>query len=135
MSDKTKVVQERRRFLRLPQRTKVEFKKLAFPLDTKGLISSRTKNLSGGGLLFETRERLKSKTILQMKIYLSERKTIPSVVEVVRSKKIKKGEYETAIKFLNLFEDDAERLVDFVERKARQYMERSDESFKKTQNV
>ena len=128
-----KEVKEKRQFLRIPKNSKVTYNELRYPADESGEKNTSMKNLSAGGVLFNAGESIG--TVLKIDItaqgwekhhpgFLKIEKTslsrpITAIGEVVRSKEfLKNKEYEIAVKFINIYEDDLKALTGYIEKRS-----------------
>ena len=124
---------DKREYFRLPEESKVSFKPLEFPLGERPARESTVKDLSGGGILLESKTLYELGTILQLQINLegwyrhrssffkstAEKATEPlSVIgEVVRIEKFDDETYDIGVKFTNVYDDDQKSLLKFINSK------------------
>jgi hypothetical protein len=113
---------ERRRFLRLPLEIKVHFKALKEgALDVKGLKPARARNLSTGGVLFSSPQKMAANQVLQMRLnFLRSGKPVEmaAIARVARCQKAKAG-YNVGVEFLQVYSEDLKVLENFINRKAK----------------
>lgn len=113
---------ERRRFIRLPVEIKVKFKPIEELIDTRGLKPARVKNLSTGGILFHSDKKLGNDSVLQLKLDFARGKSsygLAAIGRVVRCSKLKNGQYNIGVQFLEIYPDDLNLLNGFIETKSR----------------
>jgi hypothetical protein len=130
-----KVKGEKREFLRIPKESQVRYHELKYPSDESNAENTTIKNLSGGGLLFTAGKNIGIGTVLQLDITAqgwekhhpgflkvgetSISKPITAVGQVIRSDEtVKNVEYDIAIKFVNIYEDDLRALIGYIEKQA-----------------
>jgi c-di-GMP-binding flagellar brake protein YcgR len=130
-----KKVKERRQFLRIPKESKVTYHELKYPSFESDIRNTSMKNLSAGGVLFRAKEKIDVGIILEIDITAqgwekhhpgflkveatSISKPITAIGEVIRSEEILKNkEYEIAVKFINIYEDDLKALTGYIEKKS-----------------
>jgi c-di-GMP-binding flagellar brake protein YcgR len=126
-------LRERRRFQRVPEKITVKANIVTFPANQSTCVHANSRNLSEGGILLRLDTQFDTGTILEVKIALPDwRKDHPgldmrseesdkfpftAVCRVVRSRKV--GElFETAVRFLNIEEDDYRALRDYLKRQS-----------------
>ncbi len=124
---------ERRQFERIPKEVTVKANMVTYPINETEFSDGRSKNLSAGGILLQLNSEFNAGAILQVKITLPGwRKNHPgfikvtensigspftAVCEVVRSKKI--GDiFETAVRFINIDEDDYKALLGYLKKQS-----------------
>lgn len=124
---------ERRQFERIPKEVTVKANMVTYPINETGFSDGKSKNLSAGGILLQLNSEFNAGAILQVKITLPGwRKNHPgfikvtensigspftAVCEVVRSKKI--GDiFETAVRFINIDEDDYKALLGYLRKQS-----------------
>ncbi len=128
---------EKRRFKRLPKKSKVRYKIIEFSDKEKPIKEAIYKNVGGGGILFETDEMLPIGTILKVEFDLqgwhkffpgfikpeqtSISEPIVAVAQVVRVEEIEKNKkYEIGIKFVNIDEFHQRSVIEFIESKMKE---------------
>jgi len=125
-------MKERRKFSRAGKNSVVEFKELEFPLTEKDYSNSNIKNISGNGLLFESKNKFDIGASLHLKISLigwdkdrpgfnikaPSSPLLPPVSvigTVVRIEEVKKDSlYDIGIKFTNIDKDDEAGIISFL---------------------
>lgn len=124
---------EKREFLRIPKESQVKYHELKYPPDGNGKKNTVIKNLSGGGMLFTASENIKTGTVLQLDITAqgwekhhpgflkveetSISKPITAIGQVIRSDEtVKNVEYDIAVKFVDIYEDDLRALIGYIEK-------------------
>lgn len=86
-------------------------------IDYEPEIAGITKNMSAGGLLFNTSENLNIGTIIDLTLELKEEMPIQCLAKVVRIKEIVSNkEYDTAVYFLDLPNSERARLNRYIAR-------------------
>jgi hypothetical protein len=87
--------------------------------DSPGVIPV---NISGSGLRFAVRERMKAKEVLAVRIVLPLTPPVPVVFlgEVRRVRKKRDGEFEIAVKFMIIDELDREKIVHYTFKRMRE---------------
>jgi c-di-GMP-binding flagellar brake protein YcgR len=131
-SAKKKAV-EKREYFRLPEEFKLTFRPLEFPLGKHPAKESKLKDVSGGGMLIESKEAYEMGTILQLEINLegwykhrssffkstTEKANEPLTVigEVVRIEKFDDNTYDIGIRFTNVYDDDHTSLIKYINSK------------------
>jgi hypothetical protein len=115
---------DRRLFIRMDSVVNIRYKVVkASPIREIAKKSAEftvTKNISAGGLLFISKERLPISTILELKIELPEEKHVECLARVVREEEIDNEKMlEVAVCFLDLSASDRSRLEKFVVKEAR----------------
>lgn len=124
---------DKREFFRLPEEFKVTFKPLEFPLGDRPVKESTVKDVSAGGILFESKVYYELGTVLQLEVNLEgwyrhrssffkstkEKALEPlSVIgEVVRVEKFDDDTYDIGVKFTNVYDDDQKSLLKFINSK------------------
>lgn len=119
---KKAAVKERRKFIRLPVEIKVKFKHLDSLIDTKGLKPARTRDLSTGGILFNSPVRMTKGDTLQLKLDFTRGKSkydLAAIGRVVRCGTLKNGQYNIGVQFLEIYPDDLGLLKGYIEKKTR----------------
>ncbi|MBI4911315.1 MAG: PilZ domain-containing protein [Acidobacteria bacterium] len=120
---------ERRQFRRIPLEAKVGFQEITFSKEPQ-TGSSVYRDVSGGGLLLNSPNPAALGTLLKLEVRLpgwgrhqsafgpsAERdlKPLVAVGEVVRLEALEDGNFELGVKFLNVYPDDLEALLRFIE--------------------
>lgn len=120
---------ERRQYKRIPMGAEVGFQELSFS-KIMAIANSIYKNMSGGGLLLTSSREYCIGTLLKLELSIpgwgkhqsgfgptSDRDGRPLVAigQVVRVEEMDNGEYELGIKFLNVYPDDLDALLKFIE--------------------
>lgn len=130
--DMARVKAERRKFLRIPKESKVRYHELKYPMAKRDIKNTKSKNVGGGGILFSSGKYIDTGTILKIDITAqgwekyrpgffkggetSVSKPITVIGEVIRSKEaVKNKEYDTAVRFINIHEDDLRGLIGYIE--------------------
>jgi c-di-GMP-binding flagellar brake protein YcgR len=125
---------DRRRFQRIPKEVAVKANIVTFPFDESACVAAKSRNLSEGGILLRLNAKFDPGTILLVNITLPDwRKDYPGIsrtsgsckavpftatCKVVRSRKV--GDiFETAVRFLNIEEDDYQALHKYMKRQIR----------------
>ena len=104
---------ERREYVRISVELSLEYRFLAPEEYKYEVISgSKTKDISAGGLLFETKGPISVGSFLEVKIYLNDFSFI-SIANVVRSVKVK-DKYQIGIKFINLSKEAKDKLNKYL---------------------
>lgn len=127
-----RVKTEQRRFMRIPKQSKIRYQELKFPMKDSDLKDTKMKNFGGGGILFVSKKKINKGAVLKLDItaqgwekhrpgFIKVEKTsiskpITAIGEVVRTEKIKNGEYDVAVKFTNIHEDDFQGLIGYIEK-------------------
>jgi len=116
---------ERRTFVRLPKEANVEYHERDHPLEDGKIHPARMKNVGAGGLLFESGKMIDVGRVLQLNIFFNNRhkqgdeavsRPIIIIAEVIRSVEVIKGEkYDVGVRFVDIYEEDLERLLEFLE--------------------
>jgi c-di-GMP-binding flagellar brake protein YcgR len=111
-------MQERRRFVRLDARVKVEYQILE---SQQVVVDSFTKNVSQGGICLFLSSALKKDTVLDLKLYLpDQREPVPAVGKIVWIEQFEVGEkegreqYEAGIEFINISDVDRNKIGRYV---------------------
>jgi len=115
-------VKERRKFFRLPVEIKVKFKPLDSLIDTKGLKAAKTRDLSTGGILFNSSTKMTPDDTLQLKLDFTRGKSkydLAAIGRVVRCSKLENGQYHIGVQFLEIYPDDLTLLKGYIEKKAK----------------
>ncbi len=124
---------DKREFLRLPQEFKLSYKPLEFPLGGHEKKETTVKDVSGGGILFESTTMFDIGSVLQLEVNLEgwykhrssffkstkEKIHEPLTVigEVVRIEKLDGGNFDIGVKFTNVYDDDHISLLKFINSK------------------
>jgi len=124
---------DKREYVRLPEEFALSFKPLEFPLDDQVEMESTMKDVSGGGILFESDTLIELGTILQVEVNLEgwyrhrssffkstkEKVNEPLTVigEVVRVEKFDDETYDIGVKFTNVYDDDLKSLLKYINSK------------------
>jgi hypothetical protein len=124
---------EKREYYRLPYEFKVSFKPLEFPLGEHRKKSSKIKDVSGGGLLFESDDMYEIGTVLQLELEIEgwyrhrssffkstkEKVSEPLTVigEVIRVERFDDNTYDIGVKFTNVYDDDHNSLIKYINSK------------------
>ena len=121
--------QERRQYRRMPLEARVSFQELSFHKGDSPAQSSY-RDVSGGGLLLESDRAYPLGTLLKLEIRVpgwgrfqnhfgpvqeAEVRPLVALGQVVRVEQMDSGGYELGIKFQNVYPDDLEALMKFVE--------------------
>ena len=80
----------------------------------KEIPNSKTQNLSGHGLRFETSLPLKVGDQLEITLHLSSSEVVNAIGQVVRSERQGKDVYSVALEFLLVEATEQERLLQFL---------------------
>jgi c-di-GMP-binding flagellar brake protein YcgR len=118
-------ITERRKFFRLPVEIRVKFKPLDSVIDTKGLKPAKSKDISTGGILFHSTVKMAPGTALQMKIDFTRGKSkydLAAIGQVIRCDKLKGGQYNVGVKFLEIYPDDLNLLKGYIETKVKKIL-------------
>ncbi len=127
-----KTNEERRRFPRIPKAVTVEVVKLLFPLPTKPDSVALGKDISGGGISFNSDMPFDAGTSLSLKIHLKglaeHRKPHSYLVDIAQSQPLtalgevmwcrpnsQTGGWDVGIQFTNIYEDDFKALKQYLE--------------------
>jgi len=112
---------EKRRYQRLDKTVVTWYK----PLKKKSehefdeTLGRLTKNIAGGGVLFETDELVPLKTELDLEIKLP---SVPRVIKargrVVRIEEIGDNRYDIGVYFLNIEDDDRDAILQFISKRS-----------------
>ena len=124
---------DKREYFRLPEEFKLSFKTLEFPLGEHPPRESKIKDLSGGGILFESDVLYELGTILELNVNLEgwyrhrssffkstkEKVNEPLTVigEVVRVERFDDDTYDIGVKFTNVYDDDFKSLIKYINSK------------------
>ncbi len=125
-------MKEKRKFKRLPKKSKLLYKFLKFSPEGSELREAQYKDVGGGGILFETEEEIPIGTLLKIEFDLqgwhkyypgffkfdqtSISEPITVVAQVVRVREIEKNKkYEIGVKFVNIDESYREGVINFIE--------------------
>jgi c-di-GMP-binding flagellar brake protein YcgR len=123
--------QERREFPRIPKEVTVEANLVTYPVNETDFSKGKSKDISQGGILLHLNEQFAPGALLQVRITLPGwRKNHPgflkvtedsigspftAVCEVVRTNMV--GDvYQTAVKFVNIDEDDYRALKGYMKK-------------------
>ncbi len=124
---------ERRSFFRMECELSIRYRVVGSPTsfeevdkeDGKSFISSRTKNISGGGVCMEAHEQLETGSYIEA--FLTLNRTIRFIGMVVRSIAVRSmGRilYETGIEFKTIENKDRERIISYVFETQRERLKR-----------
>ena len=112
---------EKRRYQRLDKTVVAWYK----PLEKKSehgfdeTLGRLTKNIAGGGVLFETDELVPLKTELDLEIKLP---SVPRIIKargrVVRIEEIGDNRYDLGVYFLNIEDDDRDAILQFISKQS-----------------
>ena len=121
---------ERRNYYRIPMNHMIEFKEFDFSADS-GFASSKLKDVSGGGVLFESNENIPVGTLIQMKLdipnwhryktefkkpdWISGGEQLVALGYVVRVEEIDEGRYDLGVVFECMDDDHANALGKYIE--------------------
>lgn len=120
-----------RDYPRIPKETHVTMHKLDNPFQLGEGQNVLAKNISLNGLCFLAEEQLEPQTLVTVKIELNglgrHMKSVTSIIEdrgtkaplsaiaeVVWSKPLDEGQYETGVKFVNIYEDELRALKRYL---------------------
>ena len=121
--------QERRHYRRIPLEATLSFQELSFHKGEAPAIS-QYKDVSGGGLLVESPRAYPLGALLKLElrvpgwgryqnhfgpIHEAEVRPLVALGMVVRVEQLDGGSYELGVKFQNVYPDDLEALVKFLE--------------------
>ncbi|MFH1363665.1 MAG: PilZ domain-containing protein [Candidatus Omnitrophota bacterium] len=110
-------MEERRKTIRITESFKVDYQ----VVKSFRMVSSRSQDISEGGICLPVLQRLQPKMVLDLEIYLEgDKKPIKAVGEVVWLKDIKdlKFLYLSGIKFIKIAPEAASRLKSYIDKKA-----------------
>jgi Tfp pilus assembly protein PilZ len=119
MVRKTEVT-ERRSFFRLPVEIRVGLKPVAEVLDTRGLLTARIKNLSQGGILFQSARHYPIGSTLQLKLDFARGRSrygLAAIGQVVRCTRTRTG-HSIAVRFQEIYPDDLALLKGYIDKRA-----------------
>ena len=123
---------ERRQFRRIPLEAHVGFSEITFSKEPE-TGSSVFHDVSGGGILVESKGMVPLGTLLKLEIRLPgwgrhqaqlvplaerEERPLVAVGEVVRVEALEGGGYELGVKFQNVYPEDLKSLLKFIEASA-----------------
>mgnify|MGYP001616728992 CR=1 FL=1 len=111
---------ERRKYMRLEADCAVNYVKLSSDLKpVNGFVeNSFSENISGGGIKFASKESCAVGTILELQFKIPPMKEfITAIGKVVRVDKMDKNNYEIAIAFIWIKDNDITSIDDYVKRK------------------
>ncbi len=126
------MTQERRQYRRIPLEATLSFQELSFHKGEEPARSSY-RDVSGGGLLLESARAYPLGTLLKLEIRVpgwgryqnhfgpvqdADSRPLVALGVVVRVEQMDPGGYELGIKFQNVYPDDLEALMKFVEASA-----------------
>ncbi len=122
---------ERRKFSRIDKNFRLEYKLMDLSKAESFFVKSKVKNISANGLLLESEKQYDIGDLIQLKVYImgiekektgffkydqtaiSEPMTI--LARVVRIEEIKKNKlYDIGVEFKNIYEDDSDALVTYI---------------------
>ena len=121
--------QERRQYQRIPLEASLSFQELSFHKGESPATSSY-KDVSGGGLLVESARAFPLGTLLKLElrvpgwgryqnhfgpVHEAEVRPLVALGKVVRVEQMDSGGYELGVKFQNVYPDDLNALVKFLE--------------------
>lgn len=111
-------MQERRHFVRLDTRVKIEYKIVESPLSK---LNSFTKNISEGGICLFLDSFVQKGTLLDLKLFLPEEpELIQATGKIVWIDRYKLGDasaqehYEAGIEFMDIADTDQKRIGKYV---------------------
>ena len=107
-------MQERRRFVRVPEESPISYE----VLNDARTGQAFTKDISQGGIRFFVKEFIPKDSLL--KIYLPLQKILFNFETVIKivwiTEAIHSERYEVGAEFVNISEEDTERLVEYIEK-------------------
>ncbi len=123
---------DKRRYKRLPKKSKLLYKIIEFSDREKALKKAIYKDIGGGGMLFESEEPIEIGTLLKVEFDLqgwqkyypgffkfdqtSVSEPITVVAQVVRIEELEKDKrYEIGVKFVNIDELYRTGIIEFIE--------------------
>lgn len=110
-------MEERRKTIRITESFKVDYQ----VVKSFRMVSSRSQDISEGGMCLPVLQRLQPKMVLDLEIYLEgERKPIKAIGEIVWLKEIKdlKFPYLSGIRFIKIVPEAASRLKSYIDKKS-----------------
>ncbi|MCK5879864.1 MAG: PilZ domain-containing protein [Holophagae bacterium] len=120
---------ERRKFKRLPKSASLKVQVLAYEEKLSQDVTLY-KDLSGGGMLFESEIPYKEGTLLKIQAMVpgwggyirnfkrsedNEKQTLVTVAEVVRVEAMAEKGFEVGVRFVNIYENDHRALIEYIE--------------------
>ena len=120
---------ERRKFKRLPKSASLKVQVLAYE-EKPAQDVTLYKDLSGGGMLFESEIPYEKGTLLKIQAMVpgwggyirnfkrsedNEKKTLVTVAEVVRVEAMAEKGFEVGVRFVNIYENDHRALIEYIE--------------------
>jgi c-di-GMP-binding flagellar brake protein YcgR len=119
------VQRQRRSFARLDIALPVQFHHVASR--DRAVCGGRTVDISGGGILFHTREEVKPRDLLVLRLLLPEREPLVLLARVLRVVSSRKGDHVVATRFVEIEEAQREQIVSFIFERQNRLMSRKPE--------
>jgi len=111
-------MEERRNFVRLKKRLKIEYKIIieTFASTAVPPNTSYTETISGNGLMLLSGKQIEQGKKLELSIEIPDGgpKPVETAGEVIGNKEIGPGEFEIIVRFFDIEENQRDRLVKFI---------------------
>ena len=127
-----KAEKNKRNFVRISDRIQIEISRITYPLPERAEAKGLGKNIGGGGICFFSTSSYKPGALLNLKMHIkgwqnyknffsiifdrTAKIPLSAIAEVVWcTNMLNKSGYEMGIKFLDIYEDDYQALLKYLE--------------------